>query len=214
MIKKYNHKLVGNNIFILNVLSNSTLNIKNEEYIYIFIKYCLDFSNYLLDFIQFFQCEFFSNYKSISKLFNKVLLIELENKFEKYKIINSNSTIVLLMKLQDIRLFIINKIDKNIYKEIKNKDDINLIINLNKIYDKYKIGNEENSLINKILIFELDNILPKFIEILNKDELEIIYDCLTNFISSINHNMRNGAKNILKSLFKTNLITINNRHIK
>ena len=214
IIKKYNHKLVGNNIFILNVLSNSTLNIKNEEYIYIFIKYCLDFSNYLLDFIQFFQCEFFSNYKSISKLFNKVLLIELENKFEKYRIINSKSTIVLLMKLQDIRLFIINKIDKNIYIEIKNKDDINLIINLNKIYDKYKIGNEENSLINKILIYELDNILPKFIEILNNDELEIIYDCLTNFISSINHNMRNGAKNILKSLFKTNLISINNRHIK
>ena len=210
-----NHlKLIDNNIFILNILSNSNLNIKYEEYLYIFIKYSLDFSNYLLDFIQFFQCEFFSNYKLISKLFNKVLLIELENNFEKYKIINSNSTIVLLMKLQDIQLFILNKLNKNNYNEIKSKDDINIIINLNKVYNKYKLGNEENSLINKIYIFELENILTKFIQMFNKEELEIIYDCLTNFICSRNRNIRNGAKNILKLLMQNNLIIIKNRHIK
>ena len=119
-----------------------------------------------------------------------------------------------MKKLQLIRLFILNKINNNNYKDVKNKEDINIIINLNKIYDKYKIGNEENSLINKIFIFELDNILPKFIQICNNDELEVIYDCLTNFISSINHNIRNGAKNILKLFVQTKLITINNRHSK
>ena len=212
--KKNSKKLIDNNIYILEVLSNSKLNIKNEEYIYIFIKYSLDFSNYLLDFMQSFQYDFLKTYKLILQLFNKVLLIELENNFEKYKMINSNSTIVLLMKLQDIQLFILNKINKNNYNEFKNKDNINIIINLNKIYDKYQIKKEENSLINKIFIFELDNLLPKFIDILNNDEVEIIYGCLTNFICSINHNIRNGAKKLLKLFIQKNLICLENRDKK
>ena len=118
------------------------------------------------------------------------------------------------MKLQDIQLFILNKLNKNNYNEIKSKDDINIIINLNKVYNKYKLGNEENSLINKIYIFELENILTKFIQMFNNEELEIIYDCLTNFICSRNRNIRNGAKNILKLLMQNNLIIIKNRHIK
>ena len=212
--KKNPKKLIDNIIFILNVFSNSNLNIKNEEYIYIFIKYSLDLCNYLLNFMQIFQFEFLEQYKLISKLFNKVLLIELQNNFEKYKIINSNSTIVLLMKLQDIQLLILNKVNKKNYNEIKNNDDINIIINLNKIYDKYQIGKEENSLINKIFIFELENIIPKFIQFLSNNELEIIYDCLTNFICSINHSIRLGSKNLLKVFMKKNLISLNNSNNK
>ena len=209
--KKNSIKLIDNNIFILEALSNSKLNIKNEEYIYIFIKYALDFSNYLLDFMQSFQYDYLKTYKLILQLFNKLLLIELENNFEKYKITNSNSTIVLLMKLQDIQLFILNKINKNNYYELKNKDTVGVIINLNKIYDKYQIKKEENSLTNKIFIFELDNLLPKFIDILNNNEVEIIYGCLTNFICSINHNIRNGAKKLLKLFIQKNLIILENR---
>jgi hypothetical protein len=118
------------------------------------------------------------------------------------------------MKIQDIQLFIMNKFNKNNYKEIKNKDDINIIINLNKIYDKYQIGKEENSLINKIYIVELENILPKFINIITNDELEIIYECLTNLICSMNHNIRKGAKNILKQFMQMNLISLNNINAK
>ena len=118
------------------------------------------------------------------------------------------------MKIQDIQLFIMNKFNKNNYKEIKNKNDINIIINLNKIYDKYQIGKEENSLINKIYIVELENILPKFINIITNDELEIIYECLTNFICSINYNIRKAAKNLLKLFKQKKLISLNNSHIK
>ena len=207
-------KLIDNNIYILKVLSNSKIIFKYEEYIYIFIKYTLEYCNYLLDFIQLYQIDFSDNYKLVSQLFNNVLLIELENKFEKYKIVTSSSTVVLLMKIQDIQLFIMNKFNKNNYKEIKNIDDINIIINLNKIYDKYQIGKEENSLINKIYIVELENILPKFINIITNDELEIIYECLTNFICSINYNIRKAAKNLLKLFKQKKLISLNNSHIK
>ena len=150
----------------------------------------------------------------IMKLFNKVLLIDLENKYEKYKIINKNLCIILQIKIQDIKLFILNKVNKNNYNEFKIKNDINIIINLNKIYDKYQIKKEENSLINKIFIFELDNLLPQFIDILNIYEVEIIYGCLTNFICSINHNIRNGAKKLLKLFIQKNLICLENRDKK
>ena len=214
IIEKENSKMLNdNNLFILKVLSNTKIKFKNEEDIYKFIKYCLDFCNYFLDFIELYQIEILKNYNLISKLFNKVLLVELENNFEKYKITSSSSTIVLLIKLQDIQLFILNKINDNNYKEVKNKDNINILINLNKIYDKYQIEKEENSLINKIFIFELENILPKLLQTLNNGELETIYECLTNLINSINHNIRNGAKNILKFFLKHNFINLNNSHI-
>ena len=214
-IEKENSQLLNtNNLFILKVLSNANVKFRNEEDIYKFIKYCLDFCNYFLDFIQLYQIQIIKEYNSITKLFDKILLIELENNFEKYKIISSSSTIVLLMKLQDIQLFILNRINDVNYKEIRNKDNINILINLNKIYDKYQIKKEENSLINKIFIFELDNLLPKFIDILNNNEVEIIYGCLTNFICSINHNIRNGSKKLLKLFIQKNLICLENRDKK
>ena len=197
---------------ILKIISCSDIKIKNEEEIYKYIKYTLDFSNYLLDFIQLFQTDMIEIYKLISKLFNNILLIDLDNNFEKYKIVNSNSTIVLLLKLQDILLFLFNKISN--YNEIKNSNDINIIINLNKIYEKYQIEKEENSLINKVFIVELENILPKIIENLNNKEIEIIYECLTHLICSMNHNIRKGAKNILKQFMQMNLISLNNINAK
>lgn len=212
LTKENSYKLIKNNILILEIISLSDKNFTTEEDIYKFIKYSLFFSNYLLDFIQLFQNNFIEIYKLISKLFNKILLIDLNNNFEKYKIVNSNTTIVLLLKLQDIQLYILSKI--NDYKEIKNIDDINKIINLNKIYNKYQIEKEENSLINKVFIVELENILPKYIIILNNNEIEIIYECLTNLICSANHNIRKGAKNILKSFIHMNLISVNNTHVK
>ena len=63
-----------------------------------------------------------------------------------------------------------------------------------------------NSIINKIFIFEVENILPKFIEILNNDEIENFYLCLINLIGSFNHNIRNGAKNLIKFLIKNKII--------
>ena len=210
---KDSKKLISDNIYILKIISFSKLTLKNEEDIYKFIKYSLDYSNYLLDFIQVFQNELSEVYKLISKLFNRILLIDLDNKFEKYKIVYSNSSIVLLMKLQDIELFILNKIDINNYKDIKTKDNINSIINLNKIFDKYQIGKDENSLINKIFLFEIENIIPKFINILENEEIEIIYECITNLICSVNHNIRKAVKNLLKLLMKKNLKKLKNKHV-
>ena len=207
------NKLLTNLNKILKIICLSKINSINEKDLFKFIKYSLDFFNYFLDFIQLFSFDFNESFKCISKLFNNILLLDIENKnnFEKYKIINSSSTIVLLMKLQDIQLFIIKKTKKENLKKIKNEEKDNTIIYLNKIYDKYSIDKDEKVLINKIIIFELENILPIFIDLLNKEKLEEVYQCLINLIGSINHNLRQGAKNILKSLINNKFIILNNK---
>ena len=206
-------KLMKNNNFILRIISFSKLIFKSEADINKFIKYALDYSNYILEFIKLIPNGLVDIYKLISKLFNKILLIDVNNNnFEKYKIFNSNLTIELLNKLQDIQIFILSNNINNL-KEIKNVDDINVLIHLNKIYDKYRIGNLENSLINKIYINEMENIVPKFINYYHNKDLEIIYECVTNFIGSANHNIRKSAKTLLKTFVQIKLINLNNKHV-
>ena len=206
-------KLMKNNIFILRIISFSKLIFKSEADINKFIKYALDYSNYILEFIKLIPNGLVDIYKLISKLFNKILLIDVNNNnFERYKIFNSNLTIELLNKLQDIQIFILSNNINNL-KEIKNEDDINVLIHLNKIYDKYRIGNLENSLINKIYINEMENIVPKFINYYHNKDLEIIYECVTNFIGSANHNIRKSAKTLLKTFVQIKLINLNNKHV-
>ena len=209
-ISIYNkNKLIENNYNILKIISSSEINTINEKDIFKYLKYILDFANYFLEFIQLFQFDFIKSFKLILKLFNNILLLDIknENNLDKYKIINSSSIIVLLMKLQDIQLYILNKTKKeNLIKIKKEKNDT--IIYLNQIYEKYLINKDVNSLINKIYIFELENLLPKFVEFFNENELDITYQCLINLISSINHDIRKGAKNILKFLVENKFIIL------
>ena len=205
-------KLMNNNIFILRIISYSKLILKSEEDIEKFIKYALDYSNYILEFIKLIPNGLVDIYKLVSRLLNKILLIDINNNFEKYKIFNSDLTIELLSKLQDIQIFILSTNTNNL-KELKNTDDIDALINLNKIYDKYKIGKLENSLINKIYINEMENILPKFNNYYHNKDIEIIYECVTNFIGSANKNIRKSAKILLKSFIQTKLINLNNKHV-
>ena len=206
-------KLMNNNIFILRIISFSKLVLKSDADINKFIKYALDYSNYILEFIKLIPNGLVDIYKLISKLLNKILLIDINNNsFEKYQIFNSNLTIDLLSKLQDIQIFILSTNANNL-KEVKNEDDINALIHLNKIYDKYQIGKLENSLMNKIYINEMEKILPKFINYYHNKDIEIIYECVTNFIGSANHNIRKSAKTLLKSFIQIKLINLNNKHV-
>ena len=203
------NKLIENNYNILKIISSSEITAINEKDLFKYLKYILDFSNYFLEFIQLFEFDFIQSFKLILKLFNNILLLDIknENNLDKYKIINSSSTIVLLMKLQDIQLYILNKTKKGNLIEIK-KEKNDTVIYLNQIYEKYLINKDVNSLINKIYIFELENILPKFVEFFNKNELDITYQCLINLICSINHDIRKGAKNILKFLVENKFIIL------
>jgi hypothetical protein len=60
-----------------------------------------------------------------------------------------------------------------------------------------------------ILIFELENILPKFMKCLSEDELKQIFEVLINLIDSNDSNLRKATKNLLNEYTKLNIITFN-----
>ena len=136
--------------------------------------------------------------------------IELENVFERYKIVSSSSTVDMLIRFQGIQLTILNQIKNGDYQKLYN-DELNIrkLIYLNKIYNKYNLGNQENKPMINILQFELENILPKFMKCLNEDELKQIFDVLINLIDSNDTNLRKATKNLLQEFTKLNIITFN-----
>ena len=207
-------KLNEVNIFVLNTLSMAKTCVESEESLHKLIIFNLTYANYFLNFIQNYPSDVITEYKLITKIFYKILQIDLEEKnketLKKYKIINSSSTIVLLIKLQDIQSFILNKIEKEKYVELYDKNginDLNILIKLNEIYNKYQVAKEENSLINKVLIYDVENILPRFIKLFPDDELQKIYECIINFIGSVHHNLRRVSKDLLKLFVEYNLIS-------
>ena len=60
-----------------------------------------------------------------------------------------------------------------------------------------------------ILIFELENIMPKFMKCLSEDELKQIFEVLINLIDSNDSNLRKATKNLLNEYTKLNIITFN-----
>ena len=178
---------------------------------------------------------FNSNSDLIYKILFKIISSSIENisLFNKNKLIENNHFILTIISssemtsinekdifkylkyildfsnyfLEFIQLYILNKTKKENLTKIK-KEKNNNIIYLNQIYEKYLMNKDVNSLINKIYIFELENLLLKFVEFFNKNELENIYQFLINLICSINHDIRKGAKNILKFLVENKLIIL------
>ena len=132
--------------------------------------------------------------------------MDLENEFERYKIVNSSSTVDMLIRFQGIQSTILSKIQNEEYEKLYSDDtSINKLIYLNKIYDEYKLSNQENKPMINILQFELEKTLPKFMKCLNTKELQQIFSILTNLIDSNDVNLRKATKNLLKEFTNLNL---------
>ena len=165
------------------------------------------YSSFLLSFIQHYKSDIVTEYKLISEIFSKILQIDLENVFERFKIVTSSSTVDMLIKLQGIQLNILSKIEGGNFSELYTEDvSLKKIVQLNKIYDKYKLANEENSLMNGVFQFELEKTMPKFIKYFSDKELKELFFILLNFTDSSNNNLRKTAKNILHEFIKLNLV--------
>lgn len=133
--------------------------------------------------------------------------IELENVFERYKIVSSSSTVDMLIRFQGIQLTILEQIKNGEYDKLySDESSIRKLIYLNKIYNKYNLSNQENKPMINILQFELENILPKFMKCLSEDELKQIFEVLINLIDSNDNNLRKATKNLLQEFTKLNLI--------
>ena len=196
-------------LFTLNLISNSKIK-TNEEKLHKLVGFSSSYSNFVLSFIQHYNSDIENVYKLLSKIFSKILQIDLENTFDRYKIINSSYTIDMLVRIQGIQSTIIDKIKNEEYSKLYSKDiSINKIMYLNKIYNKYNLYNQENKPMINILQFEIEKTLPKFIKCLNVNELKQIFDFLINLIDSNDTNLRKAAKSLFLEFVKLNLITLN-----
>ena len=202
-------RINSQNLFILNLLSTPK-NILSEDELHKLIKFSSYFSSFLLNFIQQYESDLIIEYKYISEIFSRFLEIDMSNKFERYKIINSSSTIDFLIKLQGIQTFIKSKINEKEYNKLYNKGILQTILGINKIFNKYKLNNEDTSMMFNLIQFELEKNIPKFILYFTDEELTELFNAVLDFVDSINPNLRKIAHNLLLDFKKLDLISYNN----
>ena len=202
-------KINEGNLFILDLISNAKIE-TNEEKLHKLVGFSSSYSNFVLSFIQHYESDIEKEFKLLSKIFCKILQMDLKNKFERYKIISSTSTLDMLIRFQGIQSTILSKIKNNEYEKLYSDDtSINKLIYLNKIYDHYNLCNQENKPMINILQFELEKTLPKFMKCLNINELKEIFSVLCNLIDSNDANLRKAVKNLLKEYIYLNLVVFN-----
>ena len=201
------------NLLILNILSKSKNNLSENE-LNKLMNFSRHYSNFLLNFIQQYESDIIIEYKYISKIFSKFLEMDISNNYEKYKIINSSSTISFLTKLQEIQSYIKSKIKEDEYHLIYNKEIVQILIAINKIYNKYQLSDEDESDIFGLLKFELENTIPKFMIYFSNDELSQLFEALLDFVNSINPNIRKLSHNLLLDFKKLKLINFQSRQNK
>ena len=200
-------KINDGNLFILNLISNAKI-ATNEEKLHKLVGFSSSYCNFVLSFIQHYESDIDTEFKLLSKIFSKFLQIELENVFERYKIVSSSSTVDMLIRFQGIQLTILEQIKNGNYERLYSDElSIRKLIYLNKIYNKYNLSNQENKPMINILQFELENILPKFMKCLSENELKQIFEVLINLIDSNDINLRKATKNLLQEFTKLNIIT-------
>ena len=197
-----------NNINILNILSNPKKNLVEDE-LYILIKFGNNFSSFLLNFIPNYPSEIKLEFNLISEIFYKTMELDILNSYDKYKIINSSSTIDFLIKLQEIQTNIKSKIKENELIEINNENLIKIIETIHQIYIKYKLYKEDTSLLFSLILFELENTIPKFFLLFKSDELNILFYSLLDFVDAVNPNLRKISHELLRDFKKNNLILFN-----
>ena len=198
------------NLLILNLLSKSK-NILSENELHKLINFSRHYSSFLLNFIQQYESDIIIEYKYISKIFSKFLEMDISNNYEKYKVINSSSTISFLEKLQEIQSYIKTKIKEDEYHLIYNKDIVHSLIAINKIYNKYQLSDEDESEIFGLLQFELENNISKFILYFSNDELSQLFEVLLDFVNSNNPNIRKLSYNLLLDFKKLSLINFQSK---
>ena len=199
------NKINQNNINILSILSRPKNEISEDE-LNKLIKFGNNFSSFLLNFSQNYPTEIKLEFKLISEILYRTLEIDILNKYDKYKIINSSLTIDFLIKLQGIQTHIKSKLKKEEFNLIYNESIIKSIEIMHQIYIKYKLNNEDNSLIFSLLIFELENTIPQFFLLFKSDELNILFYALLDFVDAINPNLRKISHELLQDFKKYNLI--------
>jgi hypothetical protein len=139
---------------------------------------------------------------AVSSILNKYLSNNQSN-----VILNNEKGMSMLIVIEDIKKTILDKTtDYN--SLIGNNSDVNFGIMCLKaisgFFEKNNLNTENNIPLVKVIQSELNNVLPKFIQNLNENEMKNVFTSLIEFVDSVNIDLRTAAKNMLKYFVDNN----------
>jgi len=184
----------------LSQFSNKNKGLINE-YNYINLIFCRFLKN---DIIKFHE-------NSLSRK-GSILMEEKENKENREnkeeKNLNTNSKIYEILKiLSKIKYLILEKTNLNL-NNFFNKNNILEILNgFDFIYLEYKLAEFESHELIDLMQFEIQQILPRFLNYFSSEDLELTFSVIVNLIDSKNSSLRNSAKYLIKHFINNKLIT-------
>lgn len=214
---------------IQNSFNNELSNMKYSEYYYQTIfahnTYLLSLlyqfnttnANALNDLIEYTECylkftlfliestsynEYSTVFMAVSSILNKYL-----SNNQSSVILNHQKGMSMLIVIEDIKKTILDKTtDYN--SLIGNNSDVNFGIMCLKaisgFFEKNNLNTENNLPLVKVIQSELNNVLPKFIQNLNENEMKNVFTSLIEFVDSVNIDLRTAAKNMLKYFVDNN----------
>jgi len=126
---------------------------------------------------------------------------------EEEKINLSNIQIYEILKiLSKIKYLILEKTNLSLNNFLNRNSIIELLHSFENIYTEMKFADIENHEILDLMEFEIQNILPRFIIYFTKEDLEIVFSSIINFIDSRNSSLRNSSKYLIKQFINKKLI--------
>ena len=208
--QKFWHFINAQNMNYLSLLSTTKIKI-DENNIEEIVNFSFSFINFLISLFENMDEKLFKHtknnfykiYKYLSVILDIHLQIDTESQHPNYNLPSNKKTIVLLSSIEKLKKIILEKIDN--IEQLYDSSCITCLGYFGKIFKKYNLSLEEDSPIINVIQFELDTILPKFLKMLNQDELGIVFDSMIDFVDSMNKNLRNSAKLFLKQFVNNKL---------
>ena len=173
---KFSNKLIekvnNQNELILKLLIN-TKEFDNINQYQKLINFSSAFLGFLLALVPQYEAIAHIDYKLLSKFFAMILSIDLDGKFDKYKIITSSVTINTLVKIQGVETFLLqNFTSDEELGSIFNSNITKAIKLLHEIFTKYNLQDENNNQIIGVIHTEISQISKKFLRFFFSRKLE------------------------------------------
>ena len=120
-----------------------------------------------------------------------------------FNITTANKVIDMMIIISRLKLIILSKAKD---KEMISKREVCEYIDIMyKIYRKYNIEKEDKCEYIKVIVFEIENIVPNVFAYLNEDEKNNIFALIVEFLGAKNLLLRHTVKILIKSIRKNNL---------
>lgn len=173
---------------------------------YDLVQFSFSFCSFLLSLVinNYYEVITKENISEVFKGLNKINILFSYFDVNSYiNITTANKVIDMMIIISRLKLIILSKAKD---KEMISKREIYEYIDvMYKIYRKYNIEKEDKCEYIKVIVFEIENIVPNVFSYLNEDEKKNIFALVVEFLDAKNSLLRHTAKILIKSVRKNKL---------